>query len=134
MQTLAGLPTIQGYPGKLMIDYDQVAFEGLAGEVTREDIELGIPEKCGACPVARAISRMFPDCKVNIDYHIIILNRGCLAFTKHFSVSRALRVWIGDYDAFWERHSKRVGNPVKLVIRKDYQHNRDFMFDIKADD
>lgn len=30
-------------------------------KVTQEDIEKGIPEHCGKCPIARAIRRAMPD-------------------------------------------------------------------------
>ena len=125
MTTLAGLPTLQGYSGEPMIDYDKVEFLGLEGEITAEDIDFGTPKNCGRCPVARAVGRMFPDCQVRVDSFMIIIRRRCLAYSKTFSVSPALRVWIGDYDG------SEPCEPKALVIRKDVG-TRDFMFDIST--
>ena len=107
--------------------YDNLVFYRLKGEVTRQDIKEGIPKNCRTCPVAQAVSRMFPGYDVSVDSFRVILRKVVKGgvFTKFFTVSRKLRVWIGDYDHFHEVYGVRVGKPIRLIIRKDIEHQRD---------
>ncbi len=122
--TLAGLPIIEGYPGKPMIDYDSVKFVGLRGAVTEDDINKGVRKDCGKCPVARAVIRMFPDCSVYVDSFSIVISRSCIAYGRKFSVSKALRQWISDFDGNEECE------PVKLEIQEDPKKRCREMFEI----
>ena len=122
--TLAGLPTLEGYRGEKMIDYDQVKFVGLRCELTADDIAMGVRTDCNNCPVARAIARMFPDCDVSVDSFDIIISRDCIAYGRKFTVSKALRQWISDFDG------DEVCEPVKLEIQKDPKKRCREMFKI----
>ena len=116
MTTLAGLPIIEGYPGNPMIDYESVKFNGLRGEVTLDDIKYGIRQDCKNCPVARAVGRMFPDCRVYADSFSIVISRSCLAYGRKFVVSKALGKWIGEYDSMGKCE------PIELELQDQKKH------------
>ena len=122
--TLAGLPIIEDYPGEPMIDYDRVKFVGLRGEVTADDIAMGVRTDCNNCPVARGIARMFPDSEVAVDSFDIIIIRECIAYGRKFTVSKALRQFISDFDG------EEQCEPVTLEIQAAPKKRCREMFEI----
>ena len=67
------------------------------GEVTKEDIQMGIRRECEACPVARALERMFPGYFAHIDEHATISDNKGNTIVDMF-ISDDLLTWIDKFD------------------------------------
>lgn len=63
--------------------------------VTAQDIENGVPKSSSFCPVAAAIGRLFPGCKVVVGAAVFIF---CPGGTVRFPLPAAVQQAISLYD------------------------------------
>ena len=65
--------------------------------VTQEDIDSGVANSCGKCPVALALQRLFPGKEISVDYRTTFIgdryNGG-----DSYQNEREARHFLGEYD------------------------------------
>ena len=86
--------------------------ETITVEVTQNDIENGSPHCPYTCPVARAVSGMFPDYRVAVTYHrvrLFMIGEGGVYY----------RVPIEATNFMLELDKKRKVNPVTFTMTQE---------------
>ena len=99
---------------------------GMTFELTQADIDEGIAVNCLKCPIALCLSR-------HIKGQIRVGNRSIMFNSYYINTSKQLRTWIKDFDAFWLKHKKKVGNPITIIldIWELAEGQTEWVFDIK---
>ncbi len=107
---------------------DFTTLDGMKGNVTDADIQHGIHGSCEACPVARALERMFPDCNACIDNECAsILDANGETLTQ-LTINERLWDWIEAFD------NENKVHPIPLKIYTWNVGASEWMLDIDDSD